>query len=116
MEIDYKFNVTHSPTVEGYNSIITESNGYGTITSCRYTLNPEITCICNLKVEPPYRNKGLGNALMNLCENPHVSDTVMLWVEKDSWMQAWYERRGYEYHCEKDDEFIWMIKHLKRIA
>ena len=75
--------------------------------------------LSNLSVEENHRKRGIGTALQVerervLKEYSGLKD-AWLWVDKGSWMQSWYERRGYIYDSENKDEegTIWMKKELK---
>ena len=70
-----------------------------------------------LSVNEESRNKGLGLELQLIRENIGVvmgAKHFMLWVEKGSWMEGWYIRRGYEYHSKHKTEkgVVWMQKDI----
>lgn len=70
-----------------------------------------------LVVLPEYRRKGLGTLLQlvreKIAKDKGVKYTY-LFVEKRSWMRAWYSRRGYVYHgkFENDNKYVWLKKRL----
>lgn len=64
-----------------------------------YKDNPEILYIANLSVDANMRNKGIGTQLLSIAED--IADqinikTIILFVEKNTWMQKWYNRLGYK--------------------
>lgn len=64
-----------------------------------YNDNPEILYIANLSVDANMRNKGIGTQLLSIAED--VADqmsikTIILFVEKNTWMQKWYNKLGYK--------------------
>ena len=65
-----------------------------------------------LNVDENYRKVGLATELLNT--HIKVSDYFklesMLWVEKNTWIEDWYMRKGYEYYCEYDEKSNWLIK------
>ena len=76
-----------------------------------------------LLVNEGSRKKGIGTSLQEIREN-YAKDRgckyTLLWVEKDSWIMKWYERRGYVYSCDCDtktnsalkENSVWMKKEL----
>lgn len=65
-----------------------------------------------LSVDKEFRSGGLATELLN--SHIKVSEFFnlesMLWVDKNSWVEEWYKRKGYEYHAEYNDESVWLIK------
>lgn len=72
-----------------------------------------------LSVKEEHRNRGIGLALQvereRILKEFWKINESWLWVEKRSWMQSWYERRGYVYHSENENEqgTVWMVKDLR---
>lgn len=71
----------------------------------------------SMSVNEEARRKGLGTKMQEIREKIGVQlgfSTSHLWVEKDSWMNEWYKRRGYKngkiYKGEKN--VTWMKKTL----
>lgn len=73
--------------------------------------------ICGLEVQTEHRIKGIGNKLLSFCETAArdlgVTKTL-LWVDKQSWMREWYNRKGYSdlMSHKKHKGCIWMKKRL----
>jgi GNAT superfamily N-acetyltransferase len=70
-----------------------------------------------LYVNEEARKKGIGKELQEIREEMGRklgAITVCLWVDKDSWMHEWYQRRGYEdWKINKNqNNAIWMSKSL----
>jgi GNAT superfamily N-acetyltransferase len=65
-----------------------------------------------LNVDENYRELGLATELLDT--HIKVSDYFklesMIWVEKNTWIEDWYMRKGYEYYCEYDEKSNWLIK------
>lgn len=74
--------------------------------------------ISYLSVHSYSRKKGLGTEIIKLCEKIATElNTKFLYlaVIKDSWMQKWYEKLGFEYDCECDlENHIWLKKKLNK--
>lgn len=73
--------------------------------------------IAALRVDPDIGRRGVGTKLVRMCELIGVgigaSTAALLWVEKDSWMHAWYKRLGYnDLVPHENPGFIWMQKKL----
>lgn len=68
-----------------------------------------------LSVEEECRNKKMATKLQVVREEIGKllgAEYSMLYVDKGSWMKEWYEKRGYEYWENYDEEYIWMKKVL----
>lgn len=79
--------------------------------------DPTYLIFSELSVSPYAREKGIGEFLLQYCiefAKEKKLKAVWLWVEKDSWMQGWYQRRGFVLQKEKEDQpgSIWMYKNL----
>lgn len=64
-----------------------------------YKDDPQVLYIANLSVDANMRNKGIGTQLLSIAED--IADqinikTIILFVEKNTWMQKWYNRLGYK--------------------
>ena len=83
-----------------------------------YNDDPSILYFSNLYVDEKYRNKGIGSKILNFVFNYAKKNgyrDIILNVIKDSWMQKWYERNGFEYIEDADGEYsgnVWMIKNI----
>jgi len=93
-----------------------EENGIAHARGYYYHDDLEIFYLDSLSVDVDHRRKGIGTNLQNIRERiakEKGCKYVMLWVEKDTWMVKWYERRGYKYHSEYPEENgAWMKKEL----
>ena len=82
-----------------------------------YDNDSTMVLLSDLSVSPEDRKQGIGRQMQEIREQMAINSsatTAYLWVEKDSWMQEWYRRRGYEDYADKEDEEnkIWMKKTL----
>ena len=72
--------------------------------------------LSNLFVNPDFRNKGIGNKLLDMLEQIGKdlnANTSCLWVKIESWIHEWYKKRGYSDLINHNQEgFIWMTKTL----
>lgn len=73
--------------------------------------------LSSLSVNLECRQQGIGLELQLIREEIGrllKAEYSCLCVDKDSWMKEWYERRGYQFIKEDDDEnqFIWLRKKL----
>lgn len=74
----------------------------------------------NLFVDDNIRRGGIGNEILNYVfdyAKRNSFNSIILNVLKDSWMQKWYERKGFRYIGDCDGEYegnIWMIKNIKK--
>lgn len=75
--------------------------------------------LSSLSVEQEHRNKGIGTALQEererVVRDVYGFTEVWLWCDRDNWQRQWYERRGYAYESDRDEEegSIWMKKNLQ---
>lgn len=63
-----------------------------------YNQTPNVSFLSTLIVDENNRNKGIGDQLLFLAEEMSKNnncDTITLYVESNSWMQKWYERKGF---------------------
>jgi len=69
-----------------------------------------------LYVNKKFRNKGIAIHLQYVREdaakNYFNAKKVCLWVDKNSWMRKWYERRGYGEPKDKSPTETWLYKNL----
>jgi GNAT superfamily N-acetyltransferase len=77
-----------------------------------------IALLTGVSVEPPFRMKGYGNGMVNAAEDivrREGKERICLFVVRGSWLQYWYERRGYAWHSDHEEypNHIWMYKDLK---
>lgn len=97
------------------------SNEDNTIRFALYTYNDdnEIIYLSNLFVNESLRKNGYGDRIIEWVfgyAKSHSFKTIILNVVKNSWMEKWYKRKGFEYleDCE-DDEYkgnVWLKKDL----
>ena len=96
---------------------IMEKSGKGFARIYWYLDDPNSVYLDSLVVSDNFRKLGLGRTLQELREGIGVCRLAKysyLWVEKDSWMEEWYKRRGYSYYkdYEQLNNCIWMRKKL----
>ena len=70
-----------------------------------------------LSVNEDARRQGIGTELQEIREKMGINfgaQISCLWVDKDSWMHEWYQRRGYkDWKLNKDqNNAIWMRKYF----
>ena len=97
------------------------SNEDNTIRFALYTYNDdnETIYLSNLFVNESLRKNGYGNRIIEWVFDYAKSrsfKTIILNVAKNSWMEKWYERKGFKYleDCE-DDGYkgnVWLKKDL----
>jgi GNAT superfamily N-acetyltransferase len=65
-----------------------------------------------LSVDDEYRKKGLATELLNqhIKTAEYFNLESMLWVDRNSWKEEWYKRKGYVYYSEYNYKSVWMIK------
>jgi N-acetylglutamate synthase-like GNAT family acetyltransferase len=65
-----------------------------------------------LNVDENYREVGLATELLDahIKSSDYFKLESMLWVEKHTWIEDWYMRKGYEYYSEYDEKSNWLIK------
>ena len=106
-----------SPSSWGFSVLIMEKNGkaVGRI----YWFNDDNTTVYLdwLNVDKDIRKKGFGTELQKIREQIGIqlgAKVSCLWAYKNTWMYAWYKRRGYKYFkiYEKEENAIWMQKEL----
>jgi N-acetylglutamate synthase-like GNAT family acetyltransferase len=69
-----------------------------------------------ISVSSNLRKKGRGTQILLYLENLGRTlncNYVYLWVLKDSFMERWYKKSGYEYYNEKDEKNIWLRKKIR---
>lgn len=107
-----------SKTPWGFNAMFMTSTGESFGRVYWYSDEKEVATLDMLAVEKDHRRKGLGTIIQIERENYALENgfkRVCLWCDPRSWMKKWYEKRGYVYISDKDDEDgnIWMEKELK---
>lgn len=68
-----------------------------------------------LSVDKDSRKQGLGRKLQEIREKIGIelgATISYLFVNKTSWMYSWYKRRGYVEYADKEENMVWMEKHL----
>jgi len=81
--------------------------------------HPEGCCeIGELNTHPEYRQKGYAKMLVGEAERLAKEKgywQVLLWTNRDTWVQEWYERMGYEveeFMRPPSDGTVWLSKFL----
>lgn len=109
--------IIHNLSTKSVNHIyIIEKCGKSLCRIYWFSDNNDNIYIDNLSVENKYRNKGLASELLDLfiMISEELKIDSYLWVEKDTWMIDWYEKKGYVYHGEyKEENAIWMKRKTK---
>jgi ribosomal protein S18 acetylase RimI-like enzyme len=85
-----------------------------------YWFNDDETTIylTELVVVEEYRNRGIASRL--LTTHLRVAEThklkSQLCVKEDTWMKAWYKRKGYKYIAkhQTEEDYIWMEVDFKQ--
>jgi len=83
----------------------------------QYDDDPDTVYLANVFVKDESRGQGKGNAILKNAEliaKDRNASTICLKVKNDSFVHKWYERNGY-FYLEEDDEdptFIWMKKEI----
>jgi N-acetylglutamate synthase-like GNAT family acetyltransferase len=79
-----------------------------------YYSKPHIAVISNIYVSDAFQGERIGSEIMKILSDSirHFKSftEIRLWVKRGSWMQKWYERLGFKYLKDKDDNDIWMQK------
>ena len=107
----------HVTALWGESILIMEREGRA---FCRiYWYNDDSTTVCLdwLSVDAEVRKQGIGTRLQEIREEigkNRGATFSCLQVEKNSWMHAWYKRRGYAdwVDNESEENTIWMKKSL----
>jgi N-acetylglutamate synthase-like GNAT family acetyltransferase len=109
--ISYKDLVIHRSQLDDrVQWYIMQKDGLSFIKAYRYFDMPEILSICDLTVREENRMNNLGSYLLDSVEDLAIKlgcEWTYLQAEKDSWMESWYSRRGYE-----PTEGDWMRKKI----
>lgn len=94
-----------------------EIHGYAV--GCVYTIKEEVgeAYIEGLHVSEKERGNGIGSHMMKkLIDKCKEIDAkkITLWCEKSKWMYKWYQRLGFKYDGDKEDQegYVWMVKEL----
>lgn len=101
----------------GFSILIMEKNGTAFGRIYRYDDDTTSIYLDMLSVSEEARMKGIGTKLQEMREEigrQFGATSSYLWVRKSTWMNSWYQRRGYEYFKEYDQEenSVWMRKSL----
>lgn len=108
--------ISHQSETDLFKSILIMKDD-GTAFSRIYWFNDDNTTVYLdwLSVDELQRKKGIGKKLQEIREEIgrlFGAKTSCLWVNKNSWMHDWYQRRGYvdwkDY--EQEENCIWMQK------
>jgi len=80
----------------------------------KYHKDKHIIFLSSVFVEEAYRNKGIGNEILNEAEiiaKQHNANLIMLQCKRQSWVRDWYIRHGYVFHS-KNKEYDWLKKSI----
>lgn len=89
--------------------------GQGQVYYCETLFGLKIFHLSEMNVIEEYRKRGIALQLQEAREKlakELEGDYIRIWVNKDSWMEKWYERRGYKFYAEMDIKQNWMYKKL----
>ena len=108
-------NITKEKT--DFGTTILYTGKYSSFAMYIYDDDVETIYLSNVYVDPIARGKNLGNKILKLADQDakkYGANTIFLNVLKDSWVRNWYERHGFSYYDdnEEDDRDIWMIKYI----
>lgn len=82
----------------------------------QYSDETDSAYLAAIEVRPRFRRKGVGTKLIARLESfakALGATNVSLWVEKDTWVYAWYKRNGYSYlEDHNDPNYVWMSKQI----
>lgn len=98
---DYSFMEIHGYAVGRVYTIKEEDNAY----------------IEGLHVSEEQRRNGMGSDMMSKlidkCKEIGANK-VTLWCDKSKWMYEWYQRLGFKYDGDKEDQegYVWMVKNV----
>jgi GNAT superfamily N-acetyltransferase len=96
----------------------TTSDGRGYMKVFIDDSDTKICNICDIIIHPDYRQKGYANRLLSEAEKEARERgclRLLLWVERGSWMERWYRRKGFvdeEFIKPPDESVRWMEKFL----
>ena len=84
----------------------------------RYDDDFDTVYLSNVFVDENYREKGLGNEILNSANDMAKqlnAKSICLKVIRNSFVHDWYERHGYSDLSvdEEEPQYIWMIKRLE---
>lgn len=110
---------THKKTDFGDVWNINATDGTFRFAIYRYDDDTDTVYLSNVFVSKESRGQGYGNAILDIVDKVAKgmgATTICLTVKKGSFAHQWYERHGYEYLSDNDDEefvdHIWMKKQL----
>lgn len=100
-----------------FGTTILYTGKYSSFAMYIYDDDVETIYLSNVYVDPIARGTNLGNRILKLADQEakkYGADTIFLNVLKDSWVRNWYERHGFSYYDdnEEDERYIWMIKYI----
>lgn len=108
-DYDVKYETTDFGWIRKYN--------FENSSLCLYAYNddPYSIFLSNLEVNHNFRNKGIGNYMINVVVNhlaPNLGRTKLyLCVDEKSWMFDWYKRKGFKFvgkNYERDG-YVWVV-------
>lgn len=112
--------ILHERTnIWGRDFIYMEENGFAVGRVYIYNDDENVAYIEGVDVSESKRKNGIGKSLINMlirkCEKLGVKK-CMLWCYTDGWVYSWYQRMGFTYFSEHQDEVgaVWMVKNLKK--
>lgn len=63
----------------------------------------------SLYVNEKYRGKGIGNIIMDDIMKDNPQEMACL-VHKDNWVNKFYNKYGFNFYYEEDENYYWMLK------
>jgi len=103
---------------EGLNSIwLAHKHGIAHARILWWDDDKDAICLNDLSVSSSHQKNGVGLNLQIIREIMAIAMGVSqtyLWVDKTTWMYSWYQRRGYSYLKDYDEEpnAVWMTKDI----
>lgn len=93
-----------------------EETGKAMVVLHKYQEDPTFY-LYNISIEESHRKQGLGNSILKMCEAIALQfglTATSLYVEKGSWMESWYKRKGYVYMYDMGGSLnmVWLKKEL----
>ena len=90
--------------------------GVGLVSVSIYNEEPDVAWIHGVSVIEDYRRQGIGTRILQLAEEEAVkmgAHTVKLSTLRESFMEDWYKKSGYEVIGEEDDVMDILLKKLR---
>lgn len=115
----FNWNIIHHDASYDWGNVYYFMETHGYAVGKIYTIKEEggNAYIEGLHVSEGQRGKGIGsemiNRLIDKCKKIG-SKKITLWCDKSKWMYDWYQKFGFKYDGDKNDQdgFVWMVKEL----